>query len=54
MNADVETIGTVIAFILTLLVYAYLIKDVSFFHVLYRLVVYLFVGVSLGYAAVMA
>jgi hypothetical protein len=54
MNADIETIGTVIAFVLTLLVYAYLIKDIPFFHAIYRLVAYLFVGVSLAYAAVMA
>lgn len=54
MNADIETIGTVIAFVLTLLVYTYLMKDIPFFHAIYRLVAYLFVGVSLGYAAVMA
>jgi hypothetical protein len=54
MNLGIETIGTLIAFCLTLLVYAYLIKDIPFFHAIYRLVAYLFVGVSLGYAAVMA
>ena len=54
MNADLEMIGTIVAFTLTLLVYAYLIKDIAFFHAIYRLIAYLFVGVSLGYAAVMA
>jgi hypothetical protein len=54
MNADLDMIGTIVAFTLTLLVYSYLIKDIAFFHAIYRLVAYLFVGVSLGYAAVMA
>ncbi len=51
MDIDVLTL---IAFLLTLAVYAYLIKDIPFFHAIYRLVTYMFVGVSLGYLAVMA
>ncbi|MBN1933214.1 MAG: hypothetical protein JW934_01045 [Anaerolineae bacterium] len=52
MNLNVA--GTLVAFVLTLMVYAYLIKDISFFYSLYRIAAYLFVGVALGYAAVMA
>lgn len=54
MGLNLDTIGTVVAFVLTLMVYAYLIKDIPFFNAIYRIAVYLFIGVALGYAAVMA
>jgi len=48
------TIGTLVAFFLTLMVYCYLGKDIPFFHALYRVAAYLFVGVALGYGAIVA
>jgi hypothetical protein len=52
MNLD--TVGTWVAFGLTLLVYAYLGKELPFFDVVYRVVAYIFVGVALAYAAIQA
>ena len=54
MKLDAELVGTGIAFLLTLMVYAYLAKDLAFFRAIYRVAVYLFIGVALGYAALMA
>ena len=45
-----ETIGTVVGIILTLLVFSYLLGD----NALYRLAEHLFVGVAVGYALVIA
>ena len=45
-----DTAGTVIAIILTLFVFSYLLGD----NVLYRLAEHLFVGTAVGYAAVVA
>ena len=52
MNLD--TVGTWVAFGLTLLVYAYLVKELPLFDVVYRVVAYIFVGVALAYAAIQA
>jgi hypothetical protein len=49
-----DIIGTWVAFGLTLMVYAYLGKELPFFDVVYRIVAYIFVGVALAYAAVQA
>jgi hypothetical protein len=49
-----DTVGTWVAFGLTILAYAYLGKEIPFFDTVYRVVAYLFVGVALGYAAVLA
>lgn len=46
----VETIGTLVGIVLTLLVFSYLLGD----NVLYRLAEHLFVGVAVGYAVVIA
>jgi hypothetical protein len=57
MGLDGTTIGTVgalVAFVLTLMVYGYLGKDAPFLHALYRVAAYLFVGVALGYGAIVA
>jgi len=54
MGPSVETIGTIIAFVLTLMVYCYLGKDIPFFHSVYRSVASMFVGVALAYSAIMA
>lgn len=48
LSPVLDTIGVWVAFILTLFVFSYLLGD----NVLYRLAEYLFVGVSVGYAAV--
>jgi hypothetical protein len=48
------TIGTIVAFVLTLMVYCYLAKDVPFFRGIYRVAAYLLIGVSLGYGAIVA
>jgi len=48
------TIGTIVAFVLTLMVYCYLAKDVPFFRGIYRVAAYLLVGVTLGYGAIVA
>jgi hypothetical protein len=45
----VDLIWTIVGFILTLMVFSYLFGD----NPLFRLVTYLFVGVSAGFAAVM-
>jgi hypothetical protein len=45
-----DTAGTLVAIVLTLFVFSYLLGD----SVLYRLAEYLFVGVSIGYAVVVA
>jgi hypothetical protein len=45
-----DTAGTLVAVVLTLFVFSYLLGD----SVLYRLAEYLFVGVSIGYAVVIA
>jgi hypothetical protein len=50
----VGAVGTLVAFILTLMVYGYLGKDNAFLHGLYRVAAYLFVGVALGYGAIVA
>jgi hypothetical protein len=54
MKVDIATVGTWVAFILTLMVYCYLGKDIPFLHFLYRVAAYTFIGVALGYAAIMA
>ena len=46
----VETIGTLVGIVLTLLVFSYLLGD----NALYRLAEHLFVGVAVGYAVVIA
>jgi hypothetical protein len=46
----IETIGTLVGMILTLLVFSYLLGD----NALYRLAEHLFVGVAVGYAVVIA
>jgi len=45
-----DTAGTLVAIVLTLFVFSYLLGD----NVLYRLAEYLFVGVAIGYAVVIA
>jgi hypothetical protein len=54
MEAGLSGIGTWVAFALTLMVYCYLARDIPFFHAIYRVAAYAFVGVALGYGAVMA
>jgi len=54
MGLNLDLVGTLVAFLLTLMVYAYLLKDIPLFYSIYRIAAYLFVGVALGYAAVMA
>ena len=51
---ELDTVGTWVAFGLTILAYAYLGKEIPFFDTVYRVVAYLFVGVALGYGAVLA
>jgi hypothetical protein len=53
-GTPIGTIGTLVAFVLTLMVYCYLGKDIPFLYSLYRVAAYLFVGVALGYAVVVA
>jgi len=53
-EVDVANVGTWVAFGLTVMVFCYLGKDLPFLHAIYRLAAYIFVGVSLGYGAVMA
>lgn len=45
-----DLIGTIIGFVLTLVIFSYILGD----NVLFRLVIHIFIGVSAGYAAVMA
>jgi hypothetical protein len=47
-------IGTLIAFVLTLMVYCYLGKDIPFLYAVYRVAAYVFVGVALGYGTIVA
>ena len=47
MELDIGIVGTWIAFALTLMVYCYLGKDIPFFHAVYRVAAYVFVGVAL-------
>ena len=47
-------LGTLVALVLTVMVYCYLGKDIPIFHAIYRIAAYVFVGVALGYGAVMA
>jgi hypothetical protein len=54
MELDVETIGGVVAFVLTLMVYCYLAKDIPFFYAIYRVAAYTFVGVALAYGTIVA
>jgi len=54
MELDVEIIGTGVALVLTLMVYCYLGKDIPFLYALYRIAAYVFIGVALGYGAIMA
>jgi hypothetical protein len=54
MELDIENIGTGIALALTLIVYCYLGRDIPFLYALYRIAAYVFVGVALGYGAIMA
>jgi hypothetical protein len=53
-GTTVGTIGTLVAFALTLMVYCYLGKDIPFLYGIYRIAAYLFVGVALGYGAIVA
>jgi hypothetical protein len=48
------TIGTILAFVLTLMVYGYLAKDIPLMRALYRIAAYILIGVTLGYAAIVA
>ena len=48
------TIGTIVAFSLTLMVYCYLAKDIPLLRAIYRVAAYLLIGVTLGYAAIVA
>jgi len=48
MNISIEVISGLIGFVLTLLIFSYLIGD----NPLFRIAVYLFIGVASGYAAV--
>ncbi|MEJ2208675.1 MAG: hypothetical protein P8129_06515 [Anaerolineae bacterium] len=48
--ATLDTIGTLVGMVLTLLVFSYLLGD----NILYRLAEHLFVGVAVGYAVVIA
>jgi len=54
MEPDVDAIGTLIAFVLTLMVYCYLGKDIPFLYFIYRVAAAVFVGVALGYGAAVA
>jgi hypothetical protein len=54
MEAGVAGVGLWVAFALTLMVYCYLGRDIPFFNAVYRIAAYAFVGVALGYGAVMA
>jgi hypothetical protein len=47
-------LGTLVALVLTVMVYCYLGKEIPIFHSIYRIAAYVFVGVALGYGAVMA
>jgi hypothetical protein len=47
-------IGTIVAFVLTLMVYCYLAKDIPLLRALYRVAAYLLIGVTLGYSAIVA
>jgi hypothetical protein len=54
MDIDVVNVGTWVAFVLTLMVYCYLGKDIPIFHAIYRVAVYVFIGVALAYGALIA
>jgi hypothetical protein len=55
MEPDIiQIVGTWVAFLLTCMVYCYLVKDIPFFYAIYRIAVYVFIGVALGYGAIMA
>jgi hypothetical protein len=53
-GTTIGTIGTLVAFFLTLMVYCYLGKDIPLLYGIYRVAAYLFVGIALGYGAVVA
>ena len=53
-GTTIGTVGTLVAFVLTLMVYCYLGKDIPFLHAVYRVAASLFVGVALGYGVVVA
>jgi hypothetical protein len=48
------TIGTIVAFGLTLMVYCYLARDIPLMRTLYRVAAHLLIGGTLGYAAIVA
>jgi hypothetical protein len=48
------TIGTIVAFGLTLMVYCYLARDIPLMRAIYRIAATLLIGVTLGYAAIVA
>jgi hypothetical protein len=48
------TIGTIVAFSLTLMVYCYLARDIPLMRGIYRVAAYLLIGVTLGQAAIVA
>jgi hypothetical protein len=50
MNGAPDLAGTVLGFIFTLLVFSYVFGD----NALFRLTIYIFIGVAAGYAAVLA
>ena len=54
MGPGIETIGPIVAFLLTLMVYCYLGKDIPFLYSVYRVAASLLVGVALGYGAIVA
>ena len=47
-------LGTLVALVLSVMVYCYLGKDIPILYAIYRIAAYAFVGVALGYGAVMA
>ncbi len=49
-----RVVGTWVAFLLTIMVYCYLGREIPFFRAVYRAATYLFAGVALGYGMVMA
>jgi hypothetical protein len=53
-GTTIGTVGALLAFVLTLMAYCYLGKDIPFLYAVYRVAAYLFVGVALGYGAVVA
>ena len=49
---NLESIGTIVALVLTIMVYTYLIGDIPVFRVIFQLAEHILVGVSVGWATV--